>query len=182
MSWRPDWLRQRHAGLELLFYFSIVVTTVTLCAPWISVILDKARMLDAISLLSAARGEVVLDYAHSGELPRPDPANSGGQPLAETTKGMEYVRQQSRLVARGTLSPTSGKSFETFIENDAPPSRPIALSFRPAVPQSSPAWSVLWLCGEKATPTGWISPGEGLVVGLTRDQTPFVCRNTTITP
>ncbi len=182
MSWRFDWLRQRHAALELLFYFLIVVTTITLCAPYVSVILDKARMLDALSLLSNARGEMVLEYAHIGELAKASSEGFGGQPVAETTKGMEYVRQQSRLVARGSLSPTSEKRRDAITEGAAQSPRPIVLSLRPAVPQSDPAWSVLWLCGERVAPAGWLSPSEGIVLGLTRDQTPLICRNTTITP
>ena len=180
MSCSPSWLRQRHAALEVLFYFLIAVTTITLCAPWITVIRDKARLLEVLSLLSGARGEVVLDYAHNGYLTTPELENSGDLPVAETIKGMEYVRQQSRLVAHGPLYPARDKPSDAISADASPSPRPIVLSMRPAVPQMDPAWSMLWLCGTKAPPAGWLSPGEGAAVGLTHDQTPFVCRNTSI--
>lgn len=182
MRLHPAWLRRRPAALEMLFYLLIVIITTTVCARTIPVMRDKARLLEVLSLLSDARTGVVLDFAHDGYLKEPSADTSGERTVADATKGMQYLRQGSVLLARGTLYPANGNLSDTHPVAQSPHALPITLSMRPAIPEPASAWSVLWLCGEQTPPAGWTSPGKGMHSGLNQAHTPLACRNAMTKP
>ncbi len=147
--------------LEVLLSLCTVALLSALLASEIPGYLKRAQVSELFSLLSGMKTDSVEYYAVHGQWPET------GEGALSGVKTEGKYSHDARLEG-GALSVGLKESDER-------------LSLRPAVPETPPYPFVLWLCGYRQPPAGYVAVGDNHT-NLPPSLLPHVCRNQRVTP
>lgn len=130
---------RRFAVLALDVLVTAIVISAALAAllPEARAIVFKARFVDVLSALSFERAPLIERHAVAG-------AWGGTAADDKEGRGFRVTTADGSIFAAGALS---GRGF--------------AVGMRPAMADPVNHWSVLWLCGMRAAPSGWAASSAG---------------------
>lgn len=148
-------------ALDMSLAATIVAVSSALCLGQMAVIVDKARFTEVLLHLSTARNAGAERIALTGELVALDT----GATTVENGYRFQYRQAGTSVVASGVLR-ESGPMFQ--------------LALNPSISEADLGWSVIWLCGLRRAPPGWVALAPPLVERLSTEQLPFVCRDTRV--
>jgi hypothetical protein len=120
---------------------------------------QKARMAEIWSNALAVRDAAIEDLSVTGEFTAPSTLTDS---TAEARGEFSYRYAGGRVDASGTLR-GGGPVFQ--------------LSLVPAIRAVDGGWSVIWVCGRRKAPPGWILAALPVVENLKAEELPYVCRD-----
>lgn len=116
---------------------------------------------DALGLRRTAAAAVQSDEAAEIAGSRYSGAAIGQAQLDRLGSNFSYTLEGTRIVATGQV-PGMAQRFH--------------LSFSPAVVSDGPSWNVIWLCGDRAPPRGWVTLRDPLGTLMPRSFLYSFCR------
>ncbi len=140
---------------ELVIALLVIFTAIGLIVPTYRIATFKGKSTELLQRLGVQRIRMVEHYALNGEWLGPDPESRN---IEEELSGRSYSKNMrleftsGAVVATGTL-----RGFGEL---------PFRVSLRPAVADDGYHQTVIWLCGNEATPPGFVSPAPPLPYGL----------------
>ena len=148
----------------------IIIICIALITPQFMLIVEKTKLLNVLSLFNAQKPDMVVDFALTGEGFYQTPSSqtsSGYHPLKPSRSD---DRKYSYELINGIFYITAGESPEV---DD------FFLSISPTVTEHEPPWNIIWRCGKRPAPSGWITPEGAKGTDLAEKLLLSMCRNNT---
>ena len=149
--------------LELMIVVAIIGVLASVALPSYQVYLQRAELVEALSLSSSARNEITQYYKEKMSFPADN--NSAGLPAADKLIGN---RVTAIHIENGAVHITLGNKI-------AQPLQGKIISFRPAIVTGSPTSPMSWLCGNDSAVTGMQAIGENKT-SVPNELLPHNCR------
>lgn len=161
------------AFVELVICLAIIILCIALITPQFSLIVKKTKLLNALALFNAHMPEMAVNFALSGEAFFQVQSNQTASDYLPLKPSPDYSRKYSYELINGIFYVTSGESPE--VDN-------FFLSISPTITEHEPPWNIIWSCGKRPVPSGWLTPVGAKGTNLPDELLLSMCRNNTGQP